>query len=350
MDPDLCERKAAAKDQHHLANFSYTQPSFQFTPPRFSFREHLFRQHAPSIILDHLDRIRLIYPIAHLAIRLEVFLQARVKKQLAKLSSSRLFKSIAGAIERSGKDEIAVRSAALAYYGILSLFPLLLFLVFLGSQFLESAAARSALNDGLEQLIPAASEIVRQAVDQSVTARGSIGLIAGIGLLWSASTLFNALTTSLNAIWDASPRPFWKRRAIAAFSVLTIGLLFLASITLSAMAAIPLPGQLTGLVRWVNFSVGIFASVLLFWIVYHGIPNKTVNPRATLAGATLAAILWQLAKSAFALYISSGITNYGAIYGSLASVIALILWAYISALILFLGAEFGAALQREFWT
>lgn len=258
-------------------------------------------------------------------------------------------KSIGSAVNRAGEDEIAVRSAALAYYGILSLFPLLLFLVFFGSQFLESADARSALNDALDGLIPAASEIVRQAVDQSVAARGSIGLIAGIGLLWSASTLFNALTTSLNVIWDASPRPFWRRRAIAALSVLTIGLLFLLSITFSALAAVPIPGQLTGLLGWINFSVGLVASVLLFWLVYHGVPNKTVNPRGTLSGAILAAILWQIAKSVFALYISSGITNYGAIYGSLASVIALILWAYISALILFLGAEFGAALQREYW-
>ena len=277
-------------------------------------------------------------------------MQARVRKITTKLGSSRVLKSFAGVIEHSGRDELAVRAAALAYYGILSLFPLLLFLVFLGSQFLESDAAQSALNAGLEQLIPAASEIVRQAVDQSVAARGSIGIIAGFGLLWSASTLFNALTTSLNVIWDAPPRPFWKRRAIAAFSVLTIGLLFLASVTLSAVAAIPLSGELAGLLGWVNFSVGLIASVLLFWIVYHGIPNKRVNPRGTLAGAVLAAILWQFAKSAFALYISSGITNYGAIYGSLASVIALILWAYISALILFLGAEFGAALEREFWT
>lgn len=280
---------------------------------------------------------------------LEVCLLSKIRETIAKLGASRLVKSTWSAIERSGKDELAVRAAALAYYGILSLFPLLLFLIFLGSQFLESADARSALNQGLEQLIPAASEIVRQVVDQSVAARGSIGLIAGIGLLWSASTLFNALTTSLNVIWDARPRPFWRRRAIAALSVLTIGLLFLLSITFSALAAIPLAGQLTGVLGWLNFSVGLIASVLLFWLVYHGIPNKTVNPRGTLSGAILAAILWQIAKSVFALYISSGITNYGAIYGSLASVIALILWAYISALILFLGAEFGAALQREYW-
>ena len=298
--------------------------------------------------MDHVHSVRRIARLHEFD--LEVFLQSGIRETFAKLVSSRLLISIRGAMERSGKDEIAVRAAALAYYGILSLFPLLLFLVFLGSQFLDSADSRLALNEGLEELIPAASDIVRQTVDQSVAARGSIGLIAGIGLLWSASTLFNALTVSLNVIWDASPRPFWKRRAIAAVSVITIGLLFIASITFSALAAIPLSDQLTGLLGYVNFSVGLIASVLLFWLVYYGIPNKTVNPRGTLAGAILAALLWQFAKSAFALYISSGLTNYGAIYGSLASVIALILWAYISALILFLGAEFAAALQREFWT
>lgn len=283
-------------------------------------------------------------------LNLEAFLQSKTKETVAKWGSSRMLSSIQGAIKRAGEDEIAVRSAALAYYGILSLFPLLLFLVFLGSQFLESADARSALNETLAEIIPAASDIVSQAVDQSVAARGSIGLVAGIGLLWSASTLFNALTVSLNVIWDAKPRPFWKRRAIAAVSVLTIGLLFILSVTFSALAAIPLTGTETGLLGYLNFSVALIASVALFWLIYHRIPNKKVNARGTLAGAILAAMLWQFAKSAFTVYIASGIANYGAIYGSLASVIALFLWAYISALILFLGAEFGAALQREFWT
>ena len=252
-------------------------------------------------------------------------------------------------VEGIEKFEISARAAAIAYYGILSLFPLLLFLVYLGSQFLESEEARIALNNSLVQILPAAAETVQDIVNQTVAIRGSIGLIGGIGLLWSASTLFNALTKSLNVIWGAPPRPFWRRRVIAAVSVLSIGLLFVVSVTLSALAVIPSAGDGTVISQWLNFTVGLITTILLFWLVYHLIPNTPEDSRATLGGGILAAILWQVAKTIFAVYLASGLTNYGAIYGSLASVIALILWAYISALILFIGAVFAAALGGEFW-
>ncbi len=252
-------------------------------------------------------------------------------------------------VEGIEKFEIAARAAAIAYYGILSLFPMLLFLIYLGSQFLESEEARIALNKGLVQVLPAAAETVQDIVNQTVTIRGSIGLIGGIGLLWSASTLFNALTKSLNKIWGAPPRPFWRRRIIAAVSVLSIGLLFVVSVTLSALAVIPSTGDGTVISQWLNFTVGMITTILLFWLVYHLIPNTPEDSRATLGGGVLAAILWQAAKTIFAVYLASGLTNYGAIYGSLASVIALILWVYISALILFIGAVFAAVLGSEFW-
>jgi membrane protein len=252
-------------------------------------------------------------------------------------------------IKQVGEHEIAFRSAALAYYGLLSLFPLLLFLVFLGSQFLESEEAQVALNESLTEFLPAAADTVKQVVDQTIRARGSIGLIGGIGLLWTASTLFNQLTTSLNIIWGASPRPFWRRRLVALFSVLTLAILFILSIALSALAAIPWPGQGTVIWQWLNFSVGLGITTLLFWLLYHAIPNVTVHVKASLGGAILSAFLWQAAKTIFGWYLASGFNNYGTVYGSLASVIALVLWVYISALILFLGAEFGASLQCEVW-
>jgi len=254
---------------------------------------------------------------------------------------------IGGMINRTAENEIAIRAASIAYYGLLSIFPLLLFLIFLGSQFLESEEARVALNDRLSEFLPAASETVKEVVDQTVEARGSIGLIGGIGLLWSASTLFNQLTTSLNVIWDASPRPFWRRRLVALFSVLTIAILFILSVSFSALAAIRWPGEGTILWQWLNSSVGLGVTVLLFWVMYHGIPNIPVKIWASFGGAMLSALLWQAAKGVFAWYLASGLNNYGAVYGSLASVIALVLWVYITALIMFLGAEFGASLQRE---
>jgi membrane protein len=261
----------------------------------------------------------------------------------------RVVQVIRETIEGLEKFEIAARAAAISYYGLLSLFPMLLFLVYLASQFLESEAARVAINKSLVQVLPAVAETVQEILNQTIELRGSIGLIGGIGLLWSASTLFNALTTSLNVIWGASPRPFWRRRIVAAVSVLSLGLLFVASMTFSALAVIPSSDDGTIISQWLNFTVGLVITIILFWLVYHWIPNSKEDTRATLGGGILAAILWQGAKAVFGVYLASGITNYGAIYGSLASVIALVLWAYISALIMFIGALFAASLGKVFW-
>ncbi len=264
-------------------------------------------------------------------------------------SLQKAIKIIQGVIRKLDKDEAGVRASALAYYGLLSLFPLLLFLIFLASQFLESSSARHSLNNYLSEVLPTATDTVQQVIDQTLEARGSIGLIGGIGLLWSASALFNALSTSFNVIWEAKPRSFWRRRLLAVVSVLTIGVLFILSVAFSALAVIKLPGEGTTLWRWIDFSLGLVITILLFWVLFHGIPNTTVNAKASLSAAVFAGILWQAAKSIFAWYLASGFSNYGAVYGSLASVIALILWTYLSAFILFLGAEFGASLQRELW-
>jgi membrane protein len=261
----------------------------------------------------------------------------------------RLIQTLQEAIERFGQDHCALWSASLAYYGLLSLFPLLLFLIFLGSQVLESEAARGALDAYVRQAVPGAADTVRQVVDQTLALRGSIGLIGGLGLLWSASALFNALSVSLNAIWRVRPRSFWRRRLIATLSVLVIALLFILSISLSALAALPLPLEGSAIWRWLNAGVELAITILLFWVVYTGIPNTRVPRRAALGGGAVAAVLWQVAKRGFAWYLSSGLTNYGIIYGPLASIIALLIWAYLSAQILFLGAEISAALQRQYW-
>lgn len=262
---------------------------------------------------------------------------------------ARLTRVLRSTIDGVTRHEVPVRAAALAYYGLLSIFPMLLFLVFVGSQFLESTEARLALNDSLEELLPSVSGIVQQVIDQTLESRGSIGLIGGIGLLWTASTLFNQLTTSLNVIWGAPPRPVWRRRVVAVISVLSIGILFTASVIISAMAVFPMPGEGTLIGQGLNFTLGFGVTILLFWLIYYAIPNIRVHPLGTLGASVLAALLWQIARSVFALYLASGLTNYGAVYGSLASVIALVIWAYISSLILFICAEFGAGLEHEFW-
>jgi membrane protein len=251
-------------------------------------------------------------------------------------------------IEDFGRHECGLRAAALAYQGLLSIFPMLLFMIFLGSQVLRSDATRQTVYEFVDRALPAAADEVQQVVDQTLQARRSIGVISGVGLLWTASALFTNLTTSLNAIWQASPRSFWRKRAIALLIVLVLGSLFLISIALSIVASgvLPLNGDI--LRSW-NLALDAFVATLFFWLLYRWLPNRRVSRRASLVGAGVATILWLAAKSAFTWLATSGLANYGLVYGSLASVILLALWAYYSGLVLYLGAVLGATLETTLW-
>jgi len=263
----------------------------------------------------------------------------------------RLWRVARGTAEGMTLHEAGLRAAALAYQGLFSLFPLLLFLIFVGSQVLTSIDVREQLDSFLLRAIPTADgfDFLQRIIDQTIDLRGSLGLIGILGLLWTSSALFTNLSSSLNVIWGSPHRSVWRRRLLAVAAVLILGTLFLLAIVLSALPALPFLNGDHPLLRALDLGVGVGVEVLLFWLVYRWLPNARVRTLATLAGALLAGLLWEGAQWAFRWYLTSGLTDYGAVYGTLASVIALILWAYLTGLILFVGAEFSAALQREFW-
>jgi membrane protein len=263
----------------------------------------------------------------------------------------RLLRTILGwaaaALRSFNRHENNVRAAALGYQLLLSLFPLLLFLVSAGSSLWNSADAQASLEAFVERAFPGRLDVLRELMGPILAARGPMTLVSGSLLVWSASAIFTTLSNAMNVIWGAEPRPFWRRRLIAVVAVLGVGLMFAMSLALSASAlwlrlrdALPWAGWIHYVVDWF---VGLFVCLLLFrWL-----PNRTIPWLPALAGGALSATLWLAAKDAFRWYLTSGVTNLGLVYGSLASIVALLLWTYLSGVILFLGAEWGATVERE---
>jgi membrane protein len=179
--------------------------------------------------------------------------------------------------------------------------------------------------------------------------RGSIGLIGIVGLLWAAATLFAYLESSLNVIWDGTRRAAFRRRLIGVLTVLIIGLVFILSIFISALPALRFLGVFDSLLSSINLSLGYGITVLFFWLVYRWLPNAKVLTVPSLVAAIFAGLVWKIAQSVFQWFLTSGLVDYGALYGSLASIIALILWVYLNGYIVLLGAEFGSTLQSEIW-
>jgi membrane protein len=255
-----------------------------------------------------------------------------------------------------GRDEILGRAAQLAYYFLLALFPALLFLTALVGLFpIESVMPE--LMAYLRNILPAeALSLVEKYLQQVVQGSGKDILSLGLlGALWASSSGVTAIMDSLNAVYNAKEtRPMWKARLIAI--AMTIGLagFIIVSITLV------LYGEHIG--AWVSDWIGLgwlftLAWVILQWplvftlmlfavaVMYYVSPNVVQNWRWVTPGSLFAVLAWLLVSLGFKVYVEN-FGNYNAAYGSIAGVIVLMLWFYMSGIVLLIGGEINAEIEK----
>ena len=174
-----------------------------------------------------------------------------------------------------------------------------------------------------------------------------------MGLIWSASTVFYTFTHTLNEIWGAKQRrAVWKRRGLAILFVLTfVGpTLFLASFAGSMVAHLRtwLPAPIISMGGGVSWVLAILLDIALFMALYIMLPHGSSTWREILPGAVGAGFLWELAKKAFLSFVSTYISLSNLVYGSVATIIAFLAWAYLSGLIFLFGAYLSVAFfQRK---
>ena len=256
-------------------------------------------------------------------------------------------------IRRFFKHDMTTYAAALAYRALFALFPFFAFLVALLG-FLEITSffewlidqTRSALQ---EQYARTGEWLIRQGLYQVQGGE----LLSSITVLavWSVSGGVRSLTKALNTVHGVvESRPTWKRLVLQVF--FAVGL----AITLIIATALLLIGPwavewLVGLVgldeifislwAWLRLPVALVLLMLVVSVVYWVVPNVDQPFRLITPGAVLAVIVWVVASLAFAYYVSN-FANYSVIYGSLGAAVALLLYFYISAVVLLLGAEMNA--------
>jgi len=248
-------------------------------------------------------------------------------------------------------------AAAIAYYTLFSIFPLTLLLISLGSFVLDSQQAQQAALNAVGTYLPFATELVQRNIERVLQLRGTASVIGVVGFIWAASGVFGSLSRAVNLAWDLErPRPAWAERALAAGLVLLVALLFSLSLFSTAafevvdrLARSLLPGAPISGLSLMDLATRILPyifTVLLFCFLYAVLPNARVAWSEVLPGALMASIAWEVAKNAFTFYLRSFAT-YNLVYGSLGAVIALLLWSYISGLIILLGAEFTVQYARR---
>lgn len=271
------------------------------------------------------------------------------------MKGQRLHRVMMRTITEFVDDEMSTYASALAYQMLFSLFPFILFLIALiGFLHLPDFFSWLRLQSELV-LPPQALEQVNPVIDQLQQSTGGLLSVGIVIALWTASAGVRLMMSAMNAAYDVvEGRPAWKRFPLSIFY--TIGI---AGMLLIAAALMVLGPQVMG---WIAAQVGLEDFIVTLWtivrwpvvvillmmavaLIYYVMPDVKQEFRFITPGSVLAVVVWILASLGFGLYVKT-FADYNAMYGSIGAIIVLLLYFYISAAVLLLGAEMNAVIEH----
>ncbi len=267
-----------------------------------------------------------------------------------------------GTVQEWNDDHAAMHAAALAFYTVFSIAPVLVIAVAVAGLVIGQSTVQHRLLDQLGSVVgPDAQPLVQQMLQQ--TARPSSSALATvIGLVTifvGASGAFVQLQQSLNMIWGAAPRQgrglyyLIRDRALSFGMVLGIGMLlllsFFASIALSAVltffaSRLPLDFVQNG--HLIDLGISFVVTTLLFAAIYKVLPDVQIGWRDVWVGAAVTSLLFGLGKVGFSVYLAR--SSLSSTYGAAGAFVAILVWIYYSAMLLLFGAEFTQVYARTY--
>ncbi len=290
-----------------------------------------------------------------------------------------LFKVTQNTVKEFGDDDMATTSGALTYFTFLALFPLVILVITIASFFIDSQQGKQTVSDFVIKAFPSAgssskgdtsaptvtsgitptntttnttmSGIVNTAINNAVDNRGGATIFSLIGLIFAASGIFGTLSNALTKAWEVKPtsQNFILSYLTNIASLGVAGILILgvniATIVLTAISSGVQSINFLGLALppWAFYLVNIAISVLALWgvfiFMYKYLPKARIEFKDVIIGSLIGAIGWTLLKEVFGFYLA----HFGpqaSTYGSLSTVVALLLYIYFASLILLMGAEF----------
>jgi membrane protein len=268
-----------------------------------------------------------------------------------------LWRAVTALFQRLLARDVLVLAAAIAYTTILSFFPLLVGMIVLLSRWIEQTDAQRTIVAALTPYLPpGVVGLVLGTLDAAIRARDAAGPIALVSLFWTATAAASAVRHGLNRVLGASKaRSFWHRKGIEIVMVALAGTLLSLSLLTSAVIAflegIPALANIALLLersRAVAAATAVGPWILsgaAFLVVYRFLPNIRVRPGSLLAGSVVATLLFQLTKGGFFWYIRA-LSNYPVVYSYFAGVVIFMIWVYLSALVLMVGAGIIDMMER----
>ena len=199
------------------------------------------------------------------------------------------------AVQRFDQHDSEMRAAAIAYYALISLFPLILLLIVGVSYVLETEAAQARVLELVGTYIPTSIDVVRESIRQIVGARGAISAVALITFIWSAMAVFSTIERAMNRIWDVTVlRPYWRGKLMALLGIIGIGTLTVLSVSTTAAVTYVKDVILPFVASHTEVDVGpwevlvvllpYLTSVLLFMLAYRIFPYTQPGLAGCVAG------------------------------------------------------------------
>lgn len=265
------------------------------------------------------------------------------------------------------EDQGTKSAAALAYYTVFSLPPLLVLLLMIAGVAVDPQQLQGGMKQQMQSLLgPQAAEQVQTMIQstQKTGQGGLFGTILGVAaLLFGATGAFVQLQSALNEMWEVEPDPelggvqkavrFVTKRALSLGMVLVIAFLLLVALVASSVISAAgsqltgfLPGPIGPAVLYViNILLSLLIFALLFASMFKVLPDAEISWHEVWVGGFVTALLFVIGKFLIGLYI--GQTDPGSAYGAAGSMIIILLWIYYSSIIVFLGAEFTQVHARS---
>lgn len=280
-----------------------------------------------------------------------------MKDKLKKLMNKKAIMFLDQLIFRIGDDDIIPTGGQLTYFIVLSIFPFLI--LFLNILSFTPLVSPDIIDGALEYLPQEAGNLLAGFIDDLVAGSGQ-GLLslAAIGGIWSASAGVKPIITAINRAYDfEETRSYFKVKGLSIlFTLALLGLLILVILTLvfgeiigqRVFDLLNLGDQFLVIWNYVRFIIPISAMVIIFSLLYKFSPcvvdRSDIQFKYTLPGGLFATLGWILASALFSYYVNN-FGNYSVTYGALGGIIVMLVWLYISSIIILVGGEFNATLR-----
>lgn len=246
---------------------------------------------------------------------------------------------------RINHDRLTTSAAELAYTTILALVPLITVIFALLSAFPMFDEVSQSLKQLIySNLVPTASDTIQNYLEQFIANTKKMTLVGIIGLIVTSLLLINSINNALNRIWRTKRKRSFMYNLTMYWTILTLGPILVGS-------SVAVSSYIFSL-KWLSDAASgdvllstlpFIISIIGFWLLYSIIPTESIPFKEAVIGALVAAILFEIGKRAFALYVTS-FPTYQLIYGVVSSIPIMLVWIYCSWCIVLFGAEFAATL------